>query len=161
MQRMRRADRVDQNDGKREENAGERGSGAGTDEPGDGQLYPDRRRRDHGLQDRGHIRRLSGRERGGGIRKPFCNMSAGKSLQAEVTVMVKEPIKLRQLVDYFLDDSTNIQITFSDQEWDEYEQVSINSRLLNPYMDSIIECMGFEEAIDIKGENVLRVTIKV
>ena len=75
--------------------------------------------------------------------------------------MVKNPITLEQLIDYFKEDGTDIQVTFSDQEWDEYEQVSISSRLLKPYMKNKIQCMGFEEAIDDKNATLLRVTIMV
>ena len=73
--------------------------------------------------------------------------------------MVKDPIKLRQLVAYFKEDGADIQVTFEDQEWEEYEQMSMGSRLLKPYLDCAIKCMGFEEAIDNK-EFVLRVTLE-
>ena len=72
---------------------------------------------------------------------------------------VKKPILLWQLVDYFRDDGMDIQVTFEDQEWDEFDQVSISSKMLLPYMGWEIVCMGFENAID-NERDILRVTLK-
>ena len=69
-----------------------------------------------------------------------------------------EKITLGQLVQYFKDDGEDIQISFEDQEWDQYEQISMDSRMLKPYLDYEIKCMGLEVTNDTK-EDILRVTI--
>ena len=67
-------------------------------------------------------------------------------------------ITLEQLVQYFKGYGEDIQVCFEDQEWDEYEQVSMDSRMLRPYMNYEIICMGLEMANDTK-KNILRVEI--
>ena len=69
-------------------------------------------------------------------------------------------ITLEELLQYFKDDRRDIQIAFEDQEWDDFDQVGMGSKLLEPYMKRKIICMGFWTAIDNKG-NVLRVTLSM
>lgn len=69
-------------------------------------------------------------------------------------------ITLEELLQYFKDDGGDIQITFEDREWDEYDQVGMESRLLKPYMKRKILCMGFESANDNESD-ILRVTLSM
>lgn len=69
-------------------------------------------------------------------------------------------ITLEELLQYFKDDGEDIQISFEDREWDDFDQVGMGSRLLEPYMKRKIVCMGFETAIDHESD-VLRVTLNM
>ena len=67
-------------------------------------------------------------------------------------------ITLEELLQYFKDGREDIQISFEDREWDDFDQVGMGSRLLEPYLKRKILCMGFESANDNESE-ILRVTL--
>ena len=69
-------------------------------------------------------------------------------------------ITLEELLQYFKDGGEDIQISFEDREWEQYDQVGMGSRLLAPYMKRKIICMGFETAIDNESD-ILRVTLSM
>ena len=74
----------------------------------------------------------------------------------------KRNIKLGQLLDYFGQceppEAEKIQIVFGDTNWNNFEQVSCVTKLLTPYVNCRITCIGVEK--DITGKtSCLRVAI--
>lgn len=73
-------------------------------------------------------------------------------------------ITLRQLLAYFNNqdpsDADQIQIVFKENEWADYDQVSVTSKLLIPYYDYRIQCLGVEDiACDCDNGSVIRVSL--
>ena len=72
-------------------------------------------------------------------------------------------ITLRQFL-YYMDEQDIIQVCFKDDGWDEFVELTGQSKLLIPFMNCRIDCMGAEKlededgvairiSLDIKGMN--------
>jgi len=66
-------------------------------------------------------------------------------------------ITLYEFIRYMSDDEP-FQICFKDDEWDEFVELTRTSKLLRPFIDCRIDCMGATLAVDEKRP-VIRISI--
>ena len=69
-------------------------------------------------------------------------------------------ITLGQLAQYMNDAQAMIQIVMPGHDWDDIDEISAGSELLDPFYDYIISYMGCEISC-ISGDPVIRVQIEV
>lgn len=67
------------------------------------------------------------------------------------------PITLYEFIHYMSDDEP-FQICFKDDEWDDFVELTSASKLLRPFVDCRIDCMGATLSVDGKRP-VIRISI--
>ena len=71
-------------------------------------------------------------------------------------------ITLGQLLQYFDDEQTpaeRIQIVTGDHDWDEADELFVDSELITPFIDWTVESMFFEKSF-YDGKPLIRVAIE-